>query len=182
MQAIHRSAWTPLMHASPITRLKRLSLVALIALGAGGSRPLLAQERAKADSASVAQTARAFLVAFDSLRWEPFAEFWSLNATVFLPDAESPHLLIGRTQVLNYFQTLFDDVRNAAKTTTPNLGIVSSIHDLRIHLVAPTTALVTFELGRGNRPGRRTTLWQWDSSSRAWQLVHLHASTLTANQ
>lgn len=168
------------MDASLGTRLRRLYLVGLVMFSAGAPQQSAAQSRMKADSLGVAQTARAFLVAFDSLRWEPFATFWSIDATVFLPDAETPHLLVGRRAVFNYFRSLFADVRSTAQTATPTLGILPTLHDLRILLLGPTTALVTFELGSGKSPGRRTTLWQWNSTVQAWQLVHLHASTLTA--
>jgi hypothetical protein len=128
------------------------------------------------DSAGVARASRVFLVAFDSLRWEPFAAVWAPAATVFLPDAEQPHLVSGRDAVLTYFRDLFAAVRAEAPAGTPSLQILPAVQDLRVQMAGDGLALVTFELGRGPAPGRRTLVWTWDARRRAWQLLHLHAS------
>ena len=128
------------------------------------------------DSAGVERASRAFLAAFDSLRWEPFAAAWAPAATVFLPDAEQPHLVSGRGPVLAYFRDFFDEVRAEALATPPSLGILPAVQHLRIQMAGDGLALVTFELGSGRAPGRRTLVWAWDARRRAWQLLHLHAS------
>lgn len=124
----------------------------------------------------ISDAAHAFLVAFDSLRWEPFAAAWAPEATVFLPDGEQPDLVVGRPAVLAYFRALFKEVREAGKSTT--LGILPQVRDLRSQTLDPRTALVTFQLGEGPQPGRRSLVWRWVDEQRAWQIVHLHASRL----
>ncbi len=142
--------------------------------------PLSAQDAPRRpDSASVALTAYAFLVAFDSLRWGPFEAAWGQNPSVFLPDSDTPRLVVGRAEVLRYFRTLFDDVGADSTAGPPSLQILSAVRDLRISLTGPGAALVTFELGDGKQPGRRTLVWTWDSGRQRWLLIHLHASRLT---
>jgi hypothetical protein len=63
-----------------------------------------------------------------------------------------------------------------------SLNILTAIHGLESHLVAPGVALVTFELGAGSAPGRRTLLWTWDAKAARWQLWHLHASRMLPDQ
>lgn len=135
--------------------------------------------RMRPDSASVASAVRAFLVAFDSLRFASFADAWAHDATVFLPDADQPHLLSGRPAVLAYFRTLFADVRADSTTGAPTLQILPAVRDLRIRMTGPGSALVTFELAGGSEPARRTLVWAWSPGAGAWELVHLHASRLT---
>jgi hypothetical protein len=131
------------------------------------------------DSAGVARASRLFLIAFDSLRWEPFAAVWAPAAPVFLPDADQPHLVSGRDAVLASFRELFAAVRAEAPPGPPSLHILPAVQGLRIQMAGDGLALVTFELGRGPAPGRRTLLWAWDARRRAWQLLHLHASRQT---
>lgn len=147
------------------------------------SIPVAAQSRLESppaqqrDSASVARAAMTFLVAFDSLRWAPFAAAWASRATVFLPDEERPHLLTGREEILRYFRELFDEVR----PKQPSLGILPAVRDYRITFAGSTVALLTFELGDGAMPGRRTLVWAWDAPSSRWLLTHLHASRLSTS-
>jgi hypothetical protein len=124
----------------------------------------------------VAQASRDFLVAFDSLHWEPFASAWAPGATIFLPEAENPHLVSGRDSVLAYFRDLFAEVRANAQASPASLHILPAVQGLRIRMAGDGLALVTFELGRGAEPGRRTLVWAWDAHRRAWLLLHLHAS------
>jgi hypothetical protein len=154
-------------------------LLLAIAGGSGRSDAQVPSSGATPDSIGIARAAHFFLVAFDSLRWEPFATAWAADASVFLPDSEQPQLFVGRDAVLAYFRTMFADVRAAATTQVATLGILPRVQDLRIRLLGAETALVTFELGRGPTRGRRTVLWQWDSRARAWRIVHLHASRLS---
>ncbi|MBK6489197.1 MAG: nuclear transport factor 2 family protein [Gemmatimonadetes bacterium] len=135
--------------------------------------------RVRPDSASVDASVRAFLVAFDSLQYAPFAAAWAPEATVFLPDADQPHLLSGRPAVLTYFRALFAEVRADSTRGVPTLQILPAVRELRIRLTGPEGALVTFELTDGTAPGRRTLVWAWDQNVGAWQLLHLHASRLT---
>ena len=153
----------------------------ILALAAGWGRGVaqVPLSGANPDSISIARAAHSFLVAFDSLRWEPFATAWASEASVFLPDAEQPQLLFGREAILAYFGTLFAEVRAETTTQAPTLGILPGVQDLRIRLLGAETALVTFELGRGPTRGRRTVLWRWDRSGLAWRIVHLHASRLS---
>lgn len=150
-----------------------------VAGGWGRSVAQVPLSAASPDSISAARAAHSFLVAFDSLRWEPFAAAWAPDGSVFLPDSEQPQLLVGREAVLAYFRTLFADVRAEAATQPATLGILARVQDLRIRLLGAEIALVTFELGRGPARGRRTVLWRWDPSALAWHIVHLHASRLS---
>ena len=111
--------------------MKPISFVRSLILGAAMSLPLGAQAvdgrvvRQQRDSAGVARAAQAFLVAFDSLRWEPFAAAWGPEATVFLPDAARPNLIKGRDEILRYFRGFFDDVRSSATSGSASLAVAA---------------------------------------------------------
>ena len=169
------------MSIRPILRhcLHGFALLLAVAGGWGRSVAQVPVSGANPDSINIARAAHSFLVAFDSLRWEPFVTAWAPEASVFLPDSEQPQLLVGREAVLAYFRTLFAEVRAEATTQAATLGILPRVHDLRIRLLGAEVALVTFELGRGPTRGRRTVLWRWDPSALAWRIVHLHASRLS---
>lgn len=139
--------------------------------------PLQAQStRAQADSATALAASRAFLTAFDSLRWEPFAAVWASEATVFLPDPDTPHLLVGRDTILGYFRGLFAEVEADHRSS---LGILPRVHGLQAQTLNPGVVLVTLELGTGASPARRSLVWGWDEKAAKWTLRHLHASQLS---
>lgn len=135
---------------------------------------------AATDSAAVQAAAAAFLQAFDRLDEARFAEAWAPDVTVFMPDARAPHRFDGRDAVLGYFRSMFADVRTrAAPGTTPTLRIVERVRDLRVSVLAPGAAVVSFHLGDDPAPGRRTVVWR-RAADGVWRIAHLHASRLAA--
>lgn len=131
------------------------------------------------DSSGAAHAAQPFLVAFDSLRWEPFAAAWAPRASAFLPDPESPRLVTGRSAILDYFRALFSDVSAAAAPAALSLQILPAVRNLEVRMLGRETAAITFELGDGARPSRRSSVWTWDADQARWMLEHLHASHIS---
>jgi ketosteroid isomerase-like protein len=128
-----------------------------------------------ADSAGAHQAAVAFLTAFDSLQWEPFASYFADDITMFFPFADTPARVDGRAAVEARFRGVFQNERAAwarsGQPGAPRIGIVP--RDLRVQM-AGDVAIVTFHL-RVESPSRRSVVFR-RAADGAWKVIHWHAS------
>ncbi len=157
-----------------------LALLVSAAACASGARPA-APGPAASDSAGVHGAAVRFLAAFDSLQWEPFRAALAPDVTVFMPGgADPPARLDGRAAVEAQFRRFFDEVRagraRQGRTAPPFLGIGPRVRDLRVQLVGPRAAVVSFHLRAGEAPPSRRSLVLRREPDGAWRVVHWHAS------
>lgn len=169
-----------LLDGDPLADIANVRRVrAVVAAGrlidAGARATLLANAVAGADSADAHEAAARFLEAFDAMDDARFAAAWAADASVFLPDAGAPTRVEGRDAVLAYFRAMFADTRRRGRST---LATRARVRGLRVALLAPGAAVVTFHLGDDASPGRRTAVFRRDADA-GWRLVHLHASRLT---
>jgi ketosteroid isomerase-like protein len=150
----------------------------------GGAGPTTAptvprEADAATDSAGVHGAAERFLAAFDSLQWEPFRGALAEDATVFLPGAGPATRLEGRAAVEAYFRGFFAQVRanraHAGQTAPPFLNIGPRVRDVRVQMLAPGAAVVSFHLGEGDAPARRSVTFRREGDG-VWRVVHWHAS------
>lgn len=135
-----------------------------------------------ADSIRAHETAAAFLIAFDSLRWDEFRQYFADDATVFFPFSDVPSRVNGRIETEAVFRRFFDQVRTAWETQrrpgSPRLGLQP--RDMRIQMMSDA-AIVTFHLGDEQAPSRRTLVLR-RSPDGVWKIVHLHASPAPARR
>ena len=166
----------------------RLILVVACFLGGGCStvnRPAasaLPPAATTADSVHAHETAAAFLIAFDSLQWDEFRNYFADDATVFFPFSDVPSRVSGRSEIESVFRRFFDQVRSAWETQrqpgSPRLGLQA--RDMLIYMMSDA-AVVTFQLGADQAPSRRTLILR-RSPEGAWKIVHLHASPAPARR
>jgi ketosteroid isomerase-like protein len=119
------------------------------------------------------QTLSQFVQAFDNLEWEHFTGFFADDATMFQP-RKFPRRAENKTEIETEFRQIFDSIRGS-QTKPPYMDLQP--RDLRVQMLTPDVAIVTFHLD--DRPGvlnRRTLVWQRFKS--AWKIVHIHASEL----
>lgn len=118
------------------------------------------------------QLVRRFLRAFEDLDLAGMADCFADDATMFFPVPEPPELVVGRTAILDRFEAVAADIRSEASSGPPyhRLDPVG----LTVLTTGPEAAVVTFELRRPDRTGRRTfVVRRTDGDCR---VVHLHAS------
>lgn len=159
---------------TPALLLGSVTIMGCASLRQASAAPALS---ATADSASAHDAAVRFIGAFDSLRWDAFREMLAPDATVFLPSGESTRL--EGAAAFASFERLFDDVRKdrvqRGAPDPPYLGIAARLRDLRVQSQGGL-AVVTFHLGSGPTPARRTLVFRYAAAPRRWQLLHLHGS------
>lgn len=166
----------------------RLILLCACFLGSGCSTvnravaPASPPATTTADSIRAHETAAAFLVAFDSLRWDEFRQYFADDATVFFPFSDVASRVSGRVEIESVFLRFFDQVRSAWETQrqpgSPRLGLQP--RDMQIQMMSDA-AIVTFQLGTEQAPSRRTLVLR-RSPEGPWKIVHLHASPAPARR
>lgn len=101
------------------------------------------------------------------------------DATLFnpdIPEANTLHLVQGRTAISAYFRGMFDNVRQHAPE--PKLDIQP--RDVAIQL-AGDAAVVTFEFARPDKGyGRRTMVLVHRRGG--WKILHIHASNVPGSR
>ena len=128
----------------------------------------------KADSLKkeLAETASAFLTAFDSLDWEQFVSFIANDATFFMPWPTFPNRLDGIEQIKAAFRPFFTEIPQQ-REGPPYLNLRPL--DMGIQLFGQA-GMVTFHLSESDHFSRRTILFEKRDGK--WQLIHLHASNI----
>jgi ketosteroid isomerase-like protein len=159
------------------------TLVALLALLAGcattsppgsarsGARPVRSEA---ADSTSAHRAGVGFLAAFDSLQWEPFRAYLAEDVTMFFPFPQFPGRADGREAVERVFSRFMESQREARTRAGRPLVQGLAPRDLRVQMLGPGGAVVTFHLG-GESPARRSLVFRRTAGD-AWKVVHWHAS------
>jgi ketosteroid isomerase-like protein len=127
---------------------------------------------AQSDSVAVTQSVDNFLIAFNSLEWEPFIKSFADDATIFFPEWEQARRVSGIKEIAQTWVDIFPEFKDSTSTLT--LGI--SPRDIKIQLYEET-AIVTFHLGKGEKFLSRRTLVMLKIKEK-WKIAHLHASTL----
>jgi ketosteroid isomerase-like protein len=127
---------------------------------------------AQSDSLAVKLSVEKFLIAFNSLQWEPFRKSFTDDATAFFPDWEQASRASGRNELEKTWLKIFPEFNDS--TSTLKLGITPG--DIKVQLYGQT-AIVTFHLGTGEKYLSRRTLVMV-KIKREWKIAHLHASTL----
>jgi ketosteroid isomerase-like protein len=144
----------------------------VVCIAAAASAPALRAQSSARDSADVHATITKFLRAFENLDWEAFRGSFADDVTVFFPDPEPPQRFIGRPAVEAQFRKVFDGIRKDAPSGPPFMRLEP--HELRIIMLGPSAALVSFELRNPQRIGRRTIILRREDGR--WRIAHLHAS------
>lgn len=121
----------------------------------------------------VTQAAAAFVQAFDALDWEPFADCFAEDASIFMPFPGVMQRLDGWDAIAAVFKPFFDKKRSE-RDAPPYLDLQPL--DLMINVLDARAALVTFHLSNKTAWSRRTVVFQKRGSS--WLIQHLHASNV----
>ncbi|WP_176473060.1 YybH family protein [Sphingomonas lenta] len=137
---------------------------------------LLATRTGAAERDGVEQAAAAWLAAFNDLDLPRFLTFFAADASLFMPGpGQAGGRRVDPAQLPATWTAEFAKLRaRSAKSSPPYLTIAP--RDLRVDRVADGAALLTFHLGEGAWPGRRSVLWRRDAQG--WRIAHLHASRL----
>jgi len=118
------------------------------------------------------QLVRRFLRAFEDLDLAVMADCFDDDATMFFPVPVPPELVVGRAAILDRFAAVAAGIRSEASSGPPyqRLDPVG----LTVLTTGPDAAVVTLELRRPDRTGRRTFVVR--RSGAECRVVHLHAS------
>jgi ketosteroid isomerase-like protein len=127
-----------------------------------------------ADVADVHTALTRFLVAFENLDWGAFRECFDDQATVFFPSPEPGERAEGRAAYEARFRHVFDEIRRTEPSGPPFQTLEPQ--DLRIEVLGPNGALVTFHLRNAERLARRTVVFR--KADGRWRIFHLHASNV----
>ena len=136
--------------------------------------PQLPAQATTRDSAEVHAAVTAFLRAFEDLDWERFHTAFAEDITAFFPTPEPPQRFVGRPAVEAQFRRVFEAIRKGAAAGPPYQHLPPA--DLRIEMLSPRAALVSFELRNAERIGRRTLVLR--RGAVGWRITHLHASNV----
>lgn len=156
----------------------RFFLVASLFLLLGAVSAFSQQQAASSPTeASVRAALSAFLNAFENLDWAAFRACFSDDVTMFHPSAPNVRRIDTPEQFEKAWLGVFDRIRKSSGRDTPPYMDLRPL-DLRIQMLSPDVALVTFHLLDGTLLNRRTILFRHESG--AWKIVHIHASNLSA--
>lgn len=129
---------------------------------------------AQSTDAAVEQFMKAFLVPFSNQDVSGFIDYFADDAEVFFPSAQfAPMRVEGKEHVRRTFESVFKPGRPVPPGGRPLI----QPQDLKVQHFGDT-AIVTFHLGSDATRGRRTFVLRRVDSK--WRIVHLHASTITA--
>lgn len=167
------------------TRLRGILTGALIAAVILARTPALASESAAGISGvrgqspsppstgtDVEQVMKSFLVPFSRQDIAGFIDYFADDAVVFFPSAAfAPMRIEGKDAIARTFARVFKPAPPA--TDRPLI----QPQDLKVQHFGDS-AIVTLHLGSDAARGRRTFVLRRDAGR--WRIVHLHASTMTA--
>jgi ketosteroid isomerase-like protein len=149
-----------------------------VGAGVAGAQPAAAQASAAVPEApveaEVRQAVARFLTAFENLDWPTFRSSFEDDATVFFPAAMWPELASGRAEIEARFEQVFEDTRREATSGPPFQDLTPE--NLRVRVLGPDAALVTFQLRNGERLARRSIVFRRREG--IWRIAHLHASNM----
>jgi len=118
------------------------------------------------------QLVRRFLRAFEDLDLVAMEGCFDDDATMFFPAPDTPDLVVGRPAILDRFAAVADEIRSEASSGPPYHRLEPD--GLTVQTTGPDSAVVTFELRRPDRTGRRTFVVR--RSGTTCRVAHLHAS------
>ena len=118
-----------------------------------------------------AETAAAFLEAFNALDPARFDAFFADEVTMFFPEGPFPKGRVeGKPAVTAAFHRFFDMAKQRGATRL-------NIRPQKLHAQDHGAfAIVSFELGGSDNLGRRSLVLRRDGSD--WRIVHFHASAV----
>ena len=118
------------------------------------------------------QLVRRFLGAFEDLDLAAIADCFADDATMFFPVPQPPELVVGRAAIIDRFEAVAAGIRSEASSGPPYHRLDPV--ELTVLTTGPDAAVVTFELRRLDRTGRRTLVLRRTDGD--CLIVHLHAS------
>jgi ketosteroid isomerase-like protein len=137
----------------------------------------IAQQPAATASSSGDQEVHAalekFFTAFANLDWPAFRACFTDSATVFHPSAAHMRRTDSPSDFDAAWHEVFDRIKKqSGRTAAPYMDLKPG--KLKIDLLSPEVALVTFHLPDPAIFGRRTIILKRFPSG--WKIVHIHAS------
>lgn len=127
------------------------------------------------DSLAVIKATQTFVKAFVSFDWETFRNSFSPDATIFFPTWEQGKRKAGRKEVEKAWTEIFPEFID----TTKKFDLKIEPKDILVQLYNQA-AIVTFHLGEWKYLSRRTLVFI--KKGKEWKIVHLHASTVSAEK
>jgi hypothetical protein len=125
-----------------------------------------------------------FLTAFNNLDWPGFRKLWIEDPVVFHPSLDynpTGKRVEGAVEFDKSWQLVFDAGRkfwaSRGVTNAPYMNLQPE--DLRIDILAPTVAVVTFHLSAPGGVGVGRRMFVAVKTDKGWKFSHLHASTLS---
>ena len=128
------------------------------------------------DSVAVRLSVEKYVVAFNTLQWEPFKNSFTEDATIFFPDWEEAVRKVGIKEIEKTWLEIFPEFKDSANT----LKLDIKPRDMLIQLYGQS-AVVTFHLGSGEKYLARRTLVMV-KRKKEWKIAHLHASVLSPTE
>lgn len=139
----------------------------------GGTQSVDAGQRAEAE---IKQTLTAFLTSFENLNWPKFKAFFAPDVTMFHPAPPNGRRVDSPQEFEKAWLGVFERIRkNSGRDSAPFMSLQPQ--DLKIQIISPEVALVSFHLTDANVLNRRTIVFRHDADG--WKIVHIHASNLT---
>jgi len=152
-----------------------LSLTGIMIPGIGRSQN--GQASIQDESAgSIKQALSVFLRAFDNLDWPAFRACFAEDVTMFHPAAPNIKRIDSPEAFEKAWLGVFARIKTQSGRSSPPYMDLQP-QDLRIQMMSPEIALVTFHLIDGDTTSRRSLLLKKQSDG--WKIVHLHASNIT---
>ena len=146
----------------------------LMAFMPGPARPQSVDAGPGAE-ADIKQTLAAFLTSFENLDWPNFRTFFVPDATMFHPAAPNEKRIDSPQEFEKAWLGVFARIRkNSGRNSAPFMSLQPQ--DLKIQIVSPGVAVVSFHLSEAHVLSRRTIVFRHGADG--WKIVHIHASNL----
>ena len=121
-------------------------------------------------------TLEAFLAALDQ-GIDALEPWFTPEATMYFPFANTPGLLSGRDEIVRRFARMNARLRGA-HAAPPYIGF--GLQDFRAEQLAADWVLATAIFTFQGQWGRRSLLLRREAADGTWRIHHLHASNLSA--
>lgn len=147
-------------------------------LGFAGQPPAPPPDGPFADTAAVRAAVMGFIRAIDRLDVEGVAAAFADDATAFYPFTFTPHRLDGRAAIAAAQARGFELMRErfAAAGQDPPTALNLNPTAMRVQMLGPDAAVVTWHSDRPTHAGRRTSVMQRVGGR--WLMVSHHASNV----